>query len=332
MTRLSVIIPGYNTSDEVWARSVKSVLKNLNDCDEVICVDNASKTPPKVLAELSEKDKRVRVFRLEENRGPSPARNYGVDKALGLFVSFVDCDDEVISDVYNESIRRMEEYNADIAVFGVKSVWEAERLYKIDCPCEIKYIGLPDAKDVYDLYRENLLHYPWNKVFRREFLNSNSLRFEEKSVPCEDIVLNLQSIISGARWLIVPVVGIQYNRTHTTLLSRYKSAYGEAMRRCNHMWGELRSAIRDEDGVLASVGVMSEADIEKGEWDNLWRLQSPYSIIERFKYLKCRPALTTTPVRFFIKTLLYQVLRQMFYINLVKRWHIKRQYPSCRSL
>ena len=44
--RLSVIVPGYNTPKEYWKRCLRSVIQNIGNDDEIICVDDGSSKKP----------------------------------------------------------------------------------------------------------------------------------------------------------------------------------------------------------------------------------------------------------------------------------------------
>lgn len=83
---VSVIIPTYERRDQT-RRAINSVL--VQDVDlEIIVVDDASSQ-----AFGYSDDPRVRVVRLERNRGPSAARNRGVYEARGRWIAFLDSDD-----------------------------------------------------------------------------------------------------------------------------------------------------------------------------------------------------------------------------------------------
>ena len=121
--RLSIIIPGYNTSAAVWRRCVSSVLSACGPDDEVICLDDGSAIPFGGQEIVDSGEKRVKLVRLEKNGGQAQARNIGLEMATGRFVTFVDSDDEVLPGIYGKSLPAMEVTGGDFIVFGVKTVW-----------------------------------------------------------------------------------------------------------------------------------------------------------------------------------------------------------------
>jgi len=87
---ISVIIPVYNRPEQI-KNAVESVLKQTYSNFELIVVDDGSTDDtPEV---LSQYDAEITVFRIS-NSGVSAARNYGVDKASGSYIAFLDSDDE----------------------------------------------------------------------------------------------------------------------------------------------------------------------------------------------------------------------------------------------
>ncbi len=90
MPKVSVIIPTYNRQDVV-AQTVQSVLNQTERDLEVIVVDDGSKDNTReVIQHLT--DSRVSYF-YKTNSGPASARNFGLSKAQGEYIAFLDSDD-----------------------------------------------------------------------------------------------------------------------------------------------------------------------------------------------------------------------------------------------
>ncbi|CAN5872112.1 hypothetical protein BH11BAC7_BH11BAC7_35270 [soil metagenome] len=95
---ISVIIPSHNYARYV-ERAIRSVLNQSMGREhyEIIVVDDASADEtPQVLANYKDE---CRIFRLEENAGLAEARNFGIRKALGMYVLFLDADDYIQHDL-----------------------------------------------------------------------------------------------------------------------------------------------------------------------------------------------------------------------------------------
>lgn len=131
--KISVIIPAHN-EESVIKRAVKSVLSSSFKDFEVIVVDNGSNDKTSIAAK-SFNDKRVKVFYYDKKRGPAAARNYGVIKARGDFVFFLDADDWLgkntllnLSKALSEhpDINAVIAYRLPVSPKGLSVVWSYE--------------------------------------------------------------------------------------------------------------------------------------------------------------------------------------------------------------
>lgn len=100
MTKVSIIIPAYNTYDYL-DRCLNSAVKQTLDDFEVICVNDGSKDDCiEIMKSYAEMYKNVIVIDLPCNKGVSNARNVGIEKAKGEYVGFIDSDDYVDLDYF----------------------------------------------------------------------------------------------------------------------------------------------------------------------------------------------------------------------------------------
>lgn len=90
---VSVIIPVFN-GEEFIERCIRSLMRQSYHCIEIICVDDGS-TDKTAGIIRSLQDERIRLFS-KENGGVSSARNFGIQKAQGEYLTFVDADDWVL--------------------------------------------------------------------------------------------------------------------------------------------------------------------------------------------------------------------------------------------
>jgi glycosyltransferase involved in cell wall biosynthesis len=332
--RLTVVIPGYRTPSQWWIRCVFSVLDSIGYNDEVICIDDGTPGGVPVLSDIAKNDSRVRVL-IKENGGLSSARNLGIDMANGKYITFVDSDDEVIPGCYNKCIKQMKEENSEIAIYGVRTIWPKLKLQKEDClPTKnIKRVRGVDVKDLSDAY---LFNYACNKIYLRSFLNCENqhkkkIRFFLDGMPCEDVIFNIDCLMAGAQWCVIGEVGYIYYRTQNTLLSSYKPSNFKGIIACAQAW-ELCSKHLDmcNDPWFVKRAVIIDKDMKKMEWNNIWMPDSPYTIVDKWVWLKKNTEVGGV-VEFF-KKMVYSLLRTYFYFNFVRSWHIKRLYPEVESV
>lgn len=315
MKRLSVIIPGYNNPEWRWKRCLESVLAAIGTDDEVICVDDGSEAACGVPHGLC-RDARVRVVELPENRGLASARNAGLDIAQGEYVTFVDSDDAVKGKAYDACIQKLEETGSDVAVYGVNVIWTAEGLQKHD---------LPAAADVESLHRANLFNYAVNKVVRKRFLDEHQIRFNVDGMPCEDVIFCIQEVLAGAKWCAVPLEGyIYYLNANGSIVTSYSRSFSVGTRLAAQMWAKYCAAYPDASLYLRKLA-LTEGEIIRGEWGNIWKKGSPYSVVEKWRWMRER---TDWGVGDFVKMALRTFVRRYLYVKPLRRWHYKSLYGN----
>ena len=113
MLRLSIIVPVYQAK-EYLEKCINSILEQSFVDFELILVDDGCE---RICNDYAKKDERVKIIR-QENQGVSSARNTGLDYATGKYIAFVDADDWVETDLFEESINAIEKSKADILYHG----------------------------------------------------------------------------------------------------------------------------------------------------------------------------------------------------------------------
>lgn len=113
--KVSVILPVYNMENYL-EDCIDSVLSSSYQNLEIIAVDDGSTdNTSAMLDELAERDKRLSVIHTA-NQGVSSARNRGIQKSSGEYVTFVDADDLIDHQMLEKMIDAMESSDSDIAV------------------------------------------------------------------------------------------------------------------------------------------------------------------------------------------------------------------------
>ena len=107
MVKASFVIPSYNAA--AWlAHAIDSAQKQTYPNLEIVVVDDASTdSTPELLAYLSERDRRIKVFRNETNLGRSASRNLGNEKATGDILLVLDADDIAYPDRAKLSVEKL---------------------------------------------------------------------------------------------------------------------------------------------------------------------------------------------------------------------------------
>lgn len=111
---VSVIIPVYNIEKYLRECLDSVVSQTFNNLDIILVDDGSRDNSPAICDEYARRDSRIRVLH-RDNRGPSVARNHGIDNARGEFLTFVDADDIIHPEMIRKLVGAIGETKTDIA-------------------------------------------------------------------------------------------------------------------------------------------------------------------------------------------------------------------------
>lgn len=134
---ISVIVPVYNV-EQYLEKCVNSIINQTYKNLEIILVDDgATDSSGNMCDELAKSDNRIKVYH-KENGGLSDARNYGVERATGDYIGFVDSDDYIDSEMYEKLYEAIKKENVDVAECSLKVIYPGkielftdEKYYKV---------------------------------------------------------------------------------------------------------------------------------------------------------------------------------------------------------
>ena len=190
--KYSVIIPVYNVEKYI-NRCLKSILSQRYNDLEIILIDNGSTDRSGSICDIYANEyANISVYHIE-NHGVASARNFGLSKARGEFIYFVDSDDYLVGNLFAEFEDKLTP-DLDLLVFSYYNSFEQEMTEKKRTKKILPYNGSYDKYDFSkifkDLFLSDMLYTVWNKIYRREFLLENNLSFEQYELG-EDVRFNL---------------------------------------------------------------------------------------------------------------------------------------------
>lgn len=203
---ISVIVPVYNV-ERYLSECLDSVLKQVEVEFEVICVnDGSTDSSLDILKKYANQDSRVKVF-TKVNGGLSDARNFGIEKANGEYIYFLDSDDMIKDQTaLSFMVKEMQENDLDILYFDGVSIFETEDLHQKHKFFKYAY----ERKKEYGLYEygqelfEELVNqedYFVNaalQCLKRKFIEDNRLAFPV-GLLYEDNVFKFESLLMAGR-------------------------------------------------------------------------------------------------------------------------------------
>ena len=190
--KYSVIIPVYNVEKYI-DRCLKSIISHNYDDLEIIVIDNGSTDSSGSICDTYASEySNISVYHIE-NHGVGSARNFGLSKARGEFIYFVDSDDYLVGNLFADFADKLVS-DLDLAVFSYYNSFEEDLTEKQRTEKSLPFKGSYDKdgfiKIFIDLFLSDMLYTIWNKIYRREFLLENNLSFEQYELG-EDVRFNL---------------------------------------------------------------------------------------------------------------------------------------------
>lgn len=168
-TKLSIVLPVYNTEKYI-TRCLESIFQNTFQDFELIIINNDSKdNSERIILEFKEKYDDMIVYVKREDNDISEARNLGIKKATGKYITFIDSDDYIEKDLFKLMVEKIESENFDVVACDINLVYEY-----------IDKVNIISSGYTEDLFHKNkikqtmLVYYPvmWNKIYKTELVKS----------------------------------------------------------------------------------------------------------------------------------------------------------------
>lgn len=160
---ISIIIPVYN-GEKYLRPCIDSILHQTYQHWELLLIDDGSPDSSGAICDEYASDPRISVVH-KENGGQASARNQGVAMAKGEYISFVDCDDWLETDMYESMLQTMQAQQAEIIICGYIEEYKS-RQKKVHADGEIKVYEASEALKL--VLRGKIGSYLWSMLFRRE--------------------------------------------------------------------------------------------------------------------------------------------------------------------
>ena len=221
---ISVIVPIYNVADRV-SFCIDSILKQTYNNLEIILVDDGSTDGSSLIIDkYANNDERIKVFH-KKNDGVSNARNFGMTKSNGNFISFIDADDSIECNYFEVLIAYQKKYNSDIVRCGYQFCDKVKQV-----TTKIKNYNDYYSNDNYifdDMIKNYSFNPVWGELIKRKLLNN--IKFDETLSMAEDFEFNINIIKNAKVVTLIPEVlynyyyninGMNYNKNKDKILKK----------------------------------------------------------------------------------------------------------------
>lgn len=256
MIDLSVIVPAYNC-EKFIERCLNSILnQSALEIEIIIINDGSTDNTNKICEEYVDKHNNIKLIN-KINEGQGIARNLGIKKAKGKYITFVDSDDYVNRNCYTIAVELLEKNNADLFVGQIKKVSENENLKVALNNKNIIYHEYNDNKS--DMIKSILAGRDINencrvssstcdKIYTKKVLDVHNMCFlSEREYLSEDILFNIMYLKVCKKCVVSNMEMYNYVTNTNSFCHTYQKDYVEKMYKMLGVLNSYKFDITDEE-------------------------------------------------------------------------------------
>lgn len=219
MPKISIIMPLYN-AQKYLKEALESVLSQTFTDYELICInDGSNDNTEKIVQKYQEKDARIRILKNSVRSGAAYSRNKGIVEARGKYIIFLDGDDIFEEEMLRVSYDVAEKNNTDVLMFSYKHVPLSQIHNKVQIVHGDNFIQ-KYCRKVFSVEKGKPCEFllwstsPCNKLFRREFIITNGICFQNLLCANDIYFVNIALMISERTMVLNDARVMIYARDH----------------------------------------------------------------------------------------------------------------------
>lgn len=243
MHNISVIIPIYN-AEKYLEKMLNSIInQSMEDIEIILINDESEDCSLRICRKYEKIDHRIKIID-KKNEGVSQARNAGIDIATGEFIMFLDADDWVDPNICEDMYKSIKEQNADMCFCNHIMEYD-NRSVECNFVLEQEVVQGEEIKNgiilpLIESERKDILHDkasfrgPWGKLFKRDIIIKNNIRFNSKLSIGEDLIFNFEYLKYVNKVVMLNKNLYHYRINNESALFKYKKdswkVYGTLLR------------------------------------------------------------------------------------------------------
>jgi len=252
MTKVSVVVPVLNGAATLEASLQSALQQTLTDLEILVVDDGSTDATAQLVAQMAQKDRRIRLVSLDRNYGVSHARNVAIDEACGEWIAILDADDWIEPFRLARMLSAAEQLKADAVIDNLRIVdadtgclqaqsqfghrhkpikLEPEHLFQKDTPLIYPVIGFAQP------------------LLRTEYLREKKIRYNEKYRLGEDFVFLAEVVLQGGVLFALPFCGYTYRMRQNAFwedrldLQKSKRQYEDILAACHDFLARYASSL-----------------------------------------------------------------------------------------
>lgn len=251
MIKVSIVIPVYNV-EEYLPKGIASVQnQTLKDIEIILVNDGSADRSLDLCRKYAEKDIRIKVID-KPNGGVSTARNAGIEASIGEYIGFIDPDDWVEPEMFENMYNKAVEIKADACMCNYLRNTEGKA---VPIPLGINH-DLTSREAIVNELIAGIISCPgldsgaapimgnvWRCLFKRQLINSNNIRFIEGLSFMEDAVFCIQAFSKCGRIAIDEGYYYNYRIMLRSATASYKKDFLKMQRQ---VYGIIEQVLKSE--------------------------------------------------------------------------------------
>lgn len=213
---VTIIVPVYNCNSEL-THCLNSILSQTFTNWELLLIDDGSiDGSSQICDNYSAKDPRIKTFH-KTNCGVSSARNSGLEKASGYWITFIDSDDYIEKDFLITLLNSAKDSTIDLVISSYKIKTPSETINK-------KYItGVFNLDESFTTQKKIYFSNVWAKLIKKEIITKYNLKFDENVFIAEDLLFMLQYLTHVNKIKFIDSLGYNYIKSNQSLSNRRRT-------------------------------------------------------------------------------------------------------------
>lgn len=197
MPFFSIIMPVYNAAKYI-EKAIQSVLAQSYHDFELIVIDDGSQDGSvQICQEYAQKDHRIYVLQMDKNSGASAARNKGIGKASGKYITFVDADDQITAEWLKKAHEELSSQEISCLKMGVIEEYVDQKdhvVYSRYCRPEGGNFKHPEEikKEIVSMESIPVFGYLWNGFYLTSLIKEHQILINEDYRVNEDFDFNIR--------------------------------------------------------------------------------------------------------------------------------------------
>lgn len=213
---ISVVIPIFNM-EKYLRKCLDSVCNQTYTKLEILLIDDGSTDQSsKIYRAYQRNDNRIKIF-CKENGGLSSARNYGIERATGQYIAFVDSDDYIHPRMFEILTNNIKENQSQIAICNFETIYEQGDTVSKRENEQIDDKVYTDSEVMQLLWMEGRITVvTWNKLYVRSLFNS--IKFPKGKIHEDEFIIH-HLLIQCKRVSVVNKVLYYYLKRNNSITS-----------------------------------------------------------------------------------------------------------------